>query len=925
MDDQTNSSHTLSQLSKSENSIGLNHRPLVFKSESAPLGWTDPEECLGVNKDVPWIPEAEILLSPEVAITPSPEASRLGTPASQSIGVLDGGVRSSNVTVELPLSTLTEPASHFVEGFIPPAPEEREWRAVATLLDLVPTDPRVSEDDFVEFELDNFSIYIDTVLFPNELRPLHHLSSLRATRMYFDGILRCGDVQFFLRKVPFQKLPVGNYGESNHSVGDQIWILSDLNEKKGREIYYKLRSPAPEYRRFHEPYLWIADLAKHVIDYCEYCRRQSRRVLVQDFKLLFSNWSMRQHQRSDVFRRWHDSNRGTDFRGAVVANIEYIWKEAHGLDPEITSWHPIWRETKTLDHYVPNLAPRTSHGVLRTTVTPYVYDLFSHMVFGQLLESTEVCSAADARRTQFTQDIGFRYASFRSSKRAGNIKKGDVISTKPDDDADTNTEWKRAISKHYQGEYVWFGLVQKVHNTPSGLRLFDVLWLYQPVDTPCSVMKYPWENELFLSDNCTCHHRTTKVREDQILAVHEVEFFGTPSTSAEYFVRQTYVASDCRWASLREEHFDCGDEGVFSQENEIQYRVGDTVLVQTETLQLEAFIIERFFSENKKQFVGLRRLLRRKDVDINARSAPPNELVYSHQLAEIAAKRIDRRCLVRAFRVDEEILPPYNRNGTGDAFYITHQELDVDGVAEFHPLELAHLQQLFRQGFDPRQNHEVRKLHGLDLFCGGGNFGRGIEESGVVEMHWANDIWNGAIHTYMANSNPGCTPFLGSIDNLLHLALEGDQKVPSPGDVHFISAGSPCPGFSSLTIDRTTEAQRKNQSLVASFASFVDLYRPLYGLLENVPKMVNSDGFRDSCVFSQLVCALIGLGYQVQVMFLDAWAFGSAQNRTRVFLAFTAAGLPTPKAPKPVSNNSVHLSLFFQTKGFCPVPLSSGR
>ncbi|KAI0390888.1 hypothetical protein F5Y17DRAFT_461321 [Xylariaceae sp. FL0594] len=797
------------------------HAPLIFKNETAPLEWKSEDECPAV--------------SPEIArVSPSPEA-RLSSPPNNTC-VPNNEAWSTNITVELPLSTLTEPASLF-EGFIPPAAEEREWRAVAALLDVVSTDHEVSEGDFVEFELDKFS--------------------------------------FFVRRVPFEKFPVKNYGESHHSVEDQIWILSDLNEKNGREVYYKLRSPATDYRRFHEPYLWVADLTKHVIDFCEYCKGRGQRVGLQDFKLLFSDWSVRQHQDSKAFRRWHKANRSTDFRGANVANIEYIWKEAHDVDPTLTSWHPVWRETKSLDYYAPNLSLQASPQVVpRTKVTPYIHTLFSHMVFGQLLESTEVCAAAEAKQTKFTQDLSSSHTPFRSSKRGGNmmVEKGDVISTLPDDDS--VTQWKQAASKHAEGPYVWFGLVQKVHARPSRPRSFDVLWLYQPIDTPCSVMKYPWKNELFLSDNCTYHHHTARVREDQVLAVHEVEFFGTPTTSAEYFVRQTYVASDCRWASLRKEHFMCGNENAFSQGSDSH--------------------------ESGKQFVRLRRLVPRKGVDMHAaHAAPLNELVYSQQFVEIAAKRIDRRCLVRAVGLGEEILPPYNRNGTGDAFYVTHEEVCADGVMKLQPIEPTRVKQegLFRQGFDP--NKAVQKLHGLDLFCGGGNFGRGIEEGGAVEMRWANDIWKGAIHSYMANSDPAgvCTPFLGSIDDLLHLALEGDQKVPSPGEVHFISAGSPCPGFSSLAVDKTTDAQRKNQSLVASFASFVDLYRLLYGVLENVPTMVS--GLRDSCVFSQLVCALVSLGYQIQVMFLDAWAFGSSQNRSRVFIASTAPGLPTPKAPQP--------------------------
>ncbi|KAI1361137.1 S-adenosyl-L-methionine-dependent methyltransferase [Xylaria arbuscula] len=836
--------------------------------------------------------------------TPQPETS---------VAACFPDTTGGNVVVSLPSSTLTQPASHF-DGFTPPAPEASEGHAVVSLLQSL---GNAGDDDFIEFDLTSFSIYIDTGNYPNELRPLQHLKSRSLPGMYFDGLLQHGDKKFYLRKVPFSKLPVGNYGETNHTVGDQIWILSKLNEKLGREIYYKLHLPALEYRRFHMPFLWVADLAKHVIDYCEHCRDENHHVVLSDFKSRFSTWLTRTHGTSTTFARWHARNRSTDFRVAVVASIDYIFEEAKGIDPEIASWHHVWREAKTLDYYEPSFNPCAAGEISKTIVTPYVHDLFSHMVFGELLEPKQACASTEVKKIEsvrqsqplpLTQPDRPRGAvhSDENSTFIEHIQPGDVISTLPDSDATTDTEWKRGSSRHCNTDYHWYGLVQKVHVRPYGKRSFDVLWLYQPIDTPCSVMKYPWANELFLSDNCTCHHPISKVQGHEVISTHEVEWFGSPSTSAEFFVRQTYIASDCRWASLRKEHFICGDERVFSQELNPSFRVGDTVLVKMKNLQLGTFVIEGFLQDTR--YARMRRLWRRRDVDNTASLAPPNELVYSEQFAEIDIKRIDRRCIVRTFQVDEDIPPPYNRNGTGDAFFITHQQVEIEGVTRYRPLLNTH-RELFRQGF---YHNKMPKLRGLDLFCGGGNFGRGIEDGDGVEMRWCNDLWEGAIHSYMANADhERCTPFLGSIDDLLAHALNGDPKVPAPGDVEFISAGSP--------------VSLSNQSLVASFASFVELYRPLYGVLENVPAMVNTSSLRDSCVFSQLVCALVGLGYQVQVYFLDAWSFGSAQSRSRVFLAFTAPGLRTPKAPEPSHSHPENTLLLKLGEMSCGRPFDSRK
>lgn len=827
------------------------------------------------------------------------------------------------IVVDIPRSTLRQPKSLFT-GFIPPATETREGDAIATLLKLIKPQ-HSSDEDFFEFDLDQFSVYWSAYLYPNELRSLQQLATRQSSgRFYFDGVLSYGTTRFFLKRIPFQQLPIGNYGVKEHTVGDQIWIRSEMNEIREREIYYKLKSPSFEYIRFYEPFSWIADLAKHIFDYFDYLKENGRRAVLLDLKSRFSVWLLQNHQESAVFKRWYSANRGSDFRGAFIANVDFIWKESYGLNPKSILWHVIWGEVKTLTEYKPNLGISPNEElpafdvkkswrstqldqVTPTIVTAYVYDLFSHLIFGNILEPRILSTAVKKKQAIFVlASQPNAQHSVRTSKRdqrdrdtfINAIKVGDVVSTKPDDDS-SGTEWKQHKSKHYDGEHLWFGLIQKVHELPKGKRSFDVIWLYQSIDTPCGIMKYPWKNELFLSNNCTCHNDTAKLRGAEILSTHSVEWFGNPSTSAEFFVRQTYLSDDCRWTTLRKEHLTCSMEVL---EKEGSYNVGDTVLVETNhnALQLEPFIVESFFEEGEKTYTRVRRLSRRRSVDRNASSSPPNELVYTNQLVEIASRRIFRHCLVRAFQSGETIPTPYDYDGAGNLFFITHQETETGtGELIYTPLDTSLLHQL-RQGFNPFER-QPQKLQGLDLFCGAGNLGRGLEDAGAVEMRWANDIWSHAIHTYMANSKPGtCTPFLGSVDDLLLRAMQGNNsKVPQPGDVQIISAGSPCPGFSLLTSDRTTNDQRKNQSLIASFASYIDLYRPYYGVLENVPTMVNSKTFRHACVFSQLVCALVGLGYQVQVMFLDAWSFGAPQTRSRIFLCFSAPGFRMPKVPAP--------------------------
>ena len=831
-----------------------------------------------------------------------------------------------NVEVELPASTLTEPRSLF-DGFEPPAPETTEANAIDTLLDVLRARDELGDDtDFLEFDLDNFCVYMDSALYPNELRPLHHLN--KADRFYFDGTLCVGDTRLFVRRVPFRELPVGNYGEEFHTVGDQIWIRSKRNEAVRRELYYKLKSPSVEYARFHRPFLWIADLAKHAIDYCDYLREHKRRATIHDFGPPFAAWAVRNHGASARFRKWHAAHGSDDFRGAIVANVPYLWREAYGLDWKAAAYHRFWNEISTLDQYPPNVGfseepsddeeasdaavrrktKKKAATVPKTTVTPYIYDLFSHMSFGKILGDVKLAAEVETCQEQVISDTELRSVTkgYVSAKRDNlkDIKRGDVISTLPDDVQRTNTAWKLEASAHHEEKHLWYGVVQKIHQRATGRRAFDVIWMYHPRDTPCAMMKYPWKKELFLSDNCTCHSNMGKVMDNDIISTHTVHWFGTPATSAEFFVRQTYVADEQRWTTLQPEQMSCESKDPDSERS--GFDVADTVLVQTDpaSLEQENFMIEALLDGANEKRVRLRRLLRRRLVDPTARKAPPNELVYSDRLVEIDLKAVARRCLVRVFRPDEKITTPYDRGGVGDAFFITHQEVVTqDGDSQFVPVDTDSISGL-RQGFRPGRIPQSEKLQGLDLFCGAGNFGRGLEDGGAIKMCWANDIWSEAMHTYMANTKPDtCTPFLGSVDDLLRRALMGDRKTPRPGEVQFISGGSPCPGFSLLTFDKTTDKQRKNQSLVASFASYVDLYRPHYGLLENVVQMVQAQHNRHECVFSQLVSAIVGLGYQTQILFMDAWSFGASQSRSRVFLLFTALALRAPRAPAPTHSH----------------------
>jgi DNA (cytosine-5)-methyltransferase 1 len=824
----------------------------------------------------------------------------------------------STIAVRVPEYNLLTPRS-FYEPFDPPAPINSERAAVGALLPFAGGRP-FSSNEFMELQLNDFAIYTNKALYGVEMSPLHHLDTKASSpRFFFDGVLSSGVAAYYVRGVPILALPVDNYGDlTKHTVRDDIWIQSPLNAD--REIYYRLGQPAKEYRRFLEPFLWVADLGKHFVDFMQVMGEKRKRVTISHFRGAFIAWLKSIHGDAPMFLRWLAQKLGLDFRTSVIAYLGYLHKEAIGvLGQKKAYFHAFWDEVYFFERYK---GPPKEISILEdfsTIVTPYIHACFEHLPFGDRLKIIPMSDRTDELRNKLIQKRHLelparlheepKKISSAPQDRILNIKPGDTISTRRDTE-DSGTAWQREESIGFSDVDRWFALVQKVQKGRNGFRSFDVTWYYRPVDTLCGIMKYPWNNELFLSDHCSCWENS-KITEDEVLGVHDVDFHGTSATTSELFCRQTYLHEERKWISLEPSHRRCQHVRGASSDGP-EYTIGDTYLVHLDrkTDRSEPCELVGFRVDSRKSFKW-RKLLRRRDVDPSACTARPNELVYSDTFTTLresvhcppAQSAVMDRCHVRFFVAGQAIPTPYDRDGVGACFYITHRQVpNEEGHAShrYQPISTDARPTSLRQGYDPSM--EITKLRGLDLFCGGGNFGRGLEDGGGIKMHWANDYDSKAIHTYMANVEQPSTvnPFFGSIDVLQRLAIQGhfSPSVPEVGKVDFISGGSPCPGFSRLTNDKTTVAQRKNQSLVAAFASFVDLYRPRYGLLENVTGIVQKRHNRDQDVFSQLICAVVGLGYQAQFFFLDASACGSPQRRSRVFLAFAAPGCRLPREPQ---------------------------
>lgn len=730
----------------------------------------------------------------------------------------------------------------------------------------------------------------------NELVSLHELNSRLSNSFIFNGTVCFGDNNQhhrYVQQISFETLSIGSYEDTKmHTVGADIWIQSAA--AKASNIWYRLKNPAEEYVRYHELFLWLADLAKHVVDFLN----THEKVTLHHFRSIFAEWLQRVHGSHQSFLLWRGKYPSTDFRHTVAAHAGFLYNQAGQLGLRYAR-HPLWGEIDpTALTAIPRRPERRTDS--RTVVTPFVYDCFKHVPWARFLDpifpdhiptkSTSMSSPiaggsstipqADSADHQY--QFPLQRITLKTEKaQVGEVQAGNIVAVC----SDRNTKWKTKDEE-------WFAFVQGLELTKEGHQL-KLIWIYRPADTACQDMQYPFNNELFFSDHCNCGDGPIYVTD--VLRKLSVAIFGLPETpGADYFIRQTYNSTDSCWTTLRESDLTCQCNIDHLSDSAInQYELGDTLLVEAvspdATCTLEPVVLVEKFPGRMSNKACVRRLLRKKD-DFGDETAEPNELVYTSRIDTCDVALISRRCHVRFYTPEDRIrIPaPYNRKGVGDCYYILWTQQNSE----------EHERVQLNQGFNPLE--PVTPLRGLDIFCGGGNFGRGLEESQIVKMDWAVDFFNEAIHTYHANNQNSTKLYNGSVNEYLSDAIKGkrNQSIAGPGEVAVIVAGSPCQGFSVANRNYDKDPGLLNVSLVASVVAFVDFYRPKYVIMENVLGMANC-GPKRAGIFSQILCALVALGYQVRPMLLDSWNFGAPQSRSRIFITAAAPGLTpiTPPAP----------------------------
>ena len=776
--------------------------------------------------------------------------------------------------IEVP--PLSSPKSAY-SGHQPHLPKSRERDVLESLL-------KDGNED-IQLVLDEFVVYRDASTGGRQLgfTPLNDVAiRLGNATFFFDGIIRDAtnpSKYYYVERISFGLVSVGGYEDlDQHTVGDSLWVQSTQCRARKDDIWYQLGQPAAEYAEHHRLFIWLANLSKHVVDYFN----NHADVTLKDFELHFAGWLISHHRNDPHFVAWLENHGKSDFRQTVVSHADFLLKQACDMD-ESYGTHTVWKEIGRTNPII----QKQPVGIVSTVVTPFVHRCFKNMVWANHLKVMEFEGQNQllyqSRLKEMRFNTGSRGRKPRMKQQSGPVKcgsftisPGDVVATTKDEDS----TWKGN-----KNDELWYALVQDIKTFKNKPSCLQVLWLYRPTDTVCADLTYPNNNELFLSDHCNCEEGDFDIT--QVVKKVDVSFFTERAFGkAEFFVRQTYK-DDQTFTTLKDDDFCCSHR---QEVESLCYTVGDTVLVETQVgdeIRLEPTEIVGM----NGQEVTVRRLPPRNRFFGSRCNGPskarPNELVYTNHFDTVSIIQLARPCHVRIYTLEEQqdgLIPvPYNRDGNGDAFYIIVSK--DSAVNKF----------TFKQGFDPLK--PVPRLRALNIFSGGGNFDRGLEEGGAIQSEWAVEWGIEQMLTYRANhSDPEqLKPFCGSVNDYLAKAMRGKDALARIGDVEFIAAGSPCQGYSMVNPNKMNEVSMRNCSMVASVAAFVDFYRPQYAILENVPSMASS--IHKENPLSQLLCSFVGMGYQVRILNLDAWSFGAPQSRSRLFIIIAAPGLQLPDHP----------------------------
>ncbi len=175
----------------------------------------------------------------------------------------------------------------------------------------------------------------------------------------------------------------------------------------------------------------------------------------------------------------------------------------------------------------------------------------------------------------------------------------------------------------------------------------------------------------------------------------------------------------------------------------------------------------------------------------------------------------------------------------------------------------------------------------IDLFAGVGGLSLGFEQAGF-DVVLANEYDPEIAAAYQTN-HPAARMLVGDITALDLESTFGGHA----GKIDVIIGGPPCQGFSQKGQRKTIHDSRN--FLFKYYVKVVDLVRPRYFVMENVPNLLTAEhGY-----FQREIAELFnGMGYQLNMGVLNAADYGVPQTRRRAVIIGKRDGAPPPLPEK---------------------------
>jgi DNA (cytosine-5)-methyltransferase 1 len=178
----------------------------------------------------------------------------------------------------------------------------------------------------------------------------------------------------------------------------------------------------------------------------------------------------------------------------------------------------------------------------------------------------------------------------------------------------------------------------------------------------------------------------------------------------------------------------------------------------------------------------------------------------------------------------------------------------------------------------------------LDLFCGIGGLGLGLQKAGLIPVGGV-DHWADALDTFRRN-HPGVKCVKADVASLTVAKLESALDL-DVATVDVVAGGPPCQGFS--TVGKRDSDDPRN-GLWRGFFDLVRLIRPRYVVIENVEGL---NVMKGGTIRDGIIREFQEIGYGMKATLLRAADYGVPQLRKRMVFLGWLQGANEPRFPKP--------------------------